>query len=231
MRWRILSYGSAIAVAVTLAPMQADAAFTPIMPPPPGEDTHQQILSSVYGGTFNPGGPNAFSFTNGLITAVRINDSVDDLWFTSGFDATARAVFAHFDQKFGYFEGESGGSFTELFAVSGNSYAVSGAATDVVIDGNFRFARSGNQGTTVTSSPADNPGGFDHMVTYRIDGINDAGKLPVYLLFFEDRRFNNSDFDYTDLVVEVRGANIIPTPAAFGAGLMMIAGALLRRRS
>jgi hypothetical protein len=227
MRAHVL--GSVVVAAVVMGGgMQvAEAAFTPIAPPFPGEKSQLDILQHVYGGTFNAVGND---FSNGVVTAVRVKDTLDTLWTTDGMDASAKAVFAKFDQNFGFFEGESGGSFNSLFNVTQKGFNPANSVADITINGTFRFARSGTQGVTVTSNPSDNPGGFDHMVTYKIVGLESVGKYPVMMLFFEDRRFNNADFDYNDLVVEVRGARIIPTPAAFGAGLVMLAGAMLRRR-
>lgn len=215
-------------VAVAGAALPAHAAFTGVNAPYPGEASHGEILSTVYGGTFSADGEN---FVNGSgVVATRIEDGGDELFDSSVISADARAVFADHDQSFGYIDGESGGSFTELFSVSGYGFGASGTTAGTSIEGPFRFARNGSEGILASSQATDNPDDADQMVTYLISGEG-IGE-PIYALFFEDNAFGVADRDFQDLVVEVRGigATIIPTPAAFGAGLVMLGGAALRRR-
>lgn len=215
------------ASALSLMTSSAMGAFTTVNPPAPGEDSHREILSQVYGafgGEFTADGVN---FTNGTLTAERIDDDFDQVWADLNFTARGLASFADFSQTFGYLPGSSGGDFVELFELGGDEYAVSGEVS-TTIDGEFRFARNGNRGILASSNPDDNPGDNDHVVTYLLTGEGVSGS--IWVLFFEDRR--NFDFDYQDLVVEVReaGAFIIPTPAAFAAGLAMMGVAAVRRR-
>lgn len=202
------------------------AAFTDVGAPFAGEDSHAEIFSQVYGGTFAADGN---GFSNGSIIAERVEDTGlenDQQFVATAGVITSRAIasFADFDQQFGYIDG----GFNELFDLGGYGYNVTGESSDS-IDGVFEFARNGAEGVLASSDPSDNPNGADHLVTYRLtgEGINTS----MLVLFFEDK--SNFDFDYQDLVVEVQGVDafIIPTPAAFGAGLVMLGGTLLRRRS
>src|SRR5829696_2712749 len=59
----------------------ARAGFSSISTPPTREQDQAQILSHAYGGTFTPSGNN---FTNGTITAVRVDDSADQTWSDGG---------------------------------------------------------------------------------------------------------------------------------------------------
>lgn len=217
--------GGTVVAALLLSASTSLAATTPIQPPRAGEASHGDIFAHWYGGTFVLQA-NGRDFSNGSVTAIRIDDSLDTLFTTDGFDATARAVFADFSQTFGYLPGPSGGSFVSLFDVVSDGYAAAGSAAGVVINGEFRFARDGNKGVLASSLPADNADLIDHLVTYRVTGLGN----PVLMLFWEDLHAAGSDFDYNDLVVEVNGARIVPTPAAVGAGLAMMTVGLLRRR-
>lgn len=199
----------------------AQAATTTILPPRPSEDSHEEILSQVYGVDFNPSGND---FVGGGLTAQRVDDDDDQIWTLPSFGAEVRAVFADFEQSFGYLPGEDGGSFQTVFDVTGDEYNVNGSAHIDNLSGPFRFARQESQGILAISDPEDNVDGVDHMVTYRILGT--GAQFPVWLIFFEDLRADVSDFDYQDLVVEIRA---VPTPAAFGAGALLLGGMLLRR--
>ncbi len=205
---------------------QASADFTTVNPPPTaGELGLADILSGVYGGTFVASGND---FTNGTVSAIRVNDDLDQLFPTNTYSASAKAVYADFGQRFGYLPGADGSTYVNLFDVDGDGFAVTGAASDVDIDGPFRFARNGDLGLVATSDPADNPDAADHLVTYLIDGLDTTDSVAI--LAFEDRVA--FDFDFNDLVVEVTtpGATVIPSPAALGGGLMLLTGLVARRR-
>jgi hypothetical protein len=228
MRWRDVSlFTGAAVIAAGLMPAESSAqTFTNIEPPPAGEHTHRMILNRVYGFEFVPDGLNFVNAALGL-EAIRVSDDDDQIWNFGGmpFHAEAKAVFAQFGQAFGIKPGASGDEFEAAFDVTGRRYDVQGSAKFVQPEGDFRFARLGDQGVAPASSLAsENPGGRDHMVTYQIFGLRD---LPTFLLFFEDLEEFRIDEDYNDLVVEIR---VIPTPAAFGAGVAMIGGLLFRRR-
>ncbi len=218
------------AAALGFGASQAMASTTTVQPPAAGEDSHEQIFENVYGGDFVQAGND---FTNGTITATRIDDDNDQIWnLTKAVNTHARAVFASLNQTFGYIPGADGtlGDFVKLFDVTGtgtNGYTVGGQA-QVELTGDFKWARQGSNGTA-SSENADNPDSIDHLVSYEISGI-DAPK-PIFMLFFEDLYQNNGEYDadYNDLVVEVAS---VPTPGAFGAGLALlgVAGLVRRRR-
>jgi hypothetical protein len=231
-----------------LAPT-ASGSFTQINPPHPGEDTHQQILSNVYGGTFLPFGAEGVDFSNGSILAKRVHDVIenrpggpqemggptggeddsDQLWRALFQGATAEAKFAEFEQNFGYFPGASGGSYIQLFSVSGNGYNVSGEVNiPSLADTTLRWGRGG-QGRVVSSLIADNQDNEDHMVTYQILSAPDGGEVQQrWLILFEDifRGEPFADFDFNDLAVEITA---IPEPSGL-AVCAMLGAALARRR-
>lgn len=198
------------------------AAFTEIQAPFGGEDSHAEIFSNLYGGTFSADGVN---FTNGSITAERIDDD-DDHFFSSDLPirGTAKVTFADFDQEFGIFD-DDGGPFQSVFNVNGYGYDVTGSAV-IDVDDEFAVGRDGPRGTFASSEPSFNPSGVDRVVSYRLLGLDGPG--PVWAWFFEDQGADVADFDFQDLVVEGR---VVPTPAAAAAGLVMLSGALLRRRA
>lgn len=222
------------AMAVCLVGGQAQAATTSIVAPPPGEDNHLTIFENVYGG----GTWSAFGndFSNGSLTAVRMDDDDDQVFSLDTLvDGSARAVFARFNQSFGYLAGDSSSGsieddYTELFGVSGNGYSVAGSQSDIDLTGSdFRWARKGANGVA-SSKNSDNPTGQDHLITYTVQGLNAPD--PVYMLFFEDLFGDASDNDYNDLVVEISAVSptAAPTPAAVVPGLALLGFAAFGRR-
>ena len=202
-----------MAGAASMGATQAEAALTTVLPPVHGnEDTHEEIINTLYGAG---------------VTATRIDDNDDQVW-SGSYDATAKAIFAKQSQVFGT-QGEGG--FSEVFAANGYGYNVTG--TGVLSGDSLELARKANAAakTTISSVNANNKQSLDKLVSYVLTG--EGFNTPTYLLFWEDIRGIEADGDFQDLVVELRssGATIIPTPAAFGAGLVMLGGALLRRRS
>ncbi len=217
---------AALAAFGMLSAGHASADFTTVNAPiTAGELGLADIFSGVYGGTFVASGND---FTNGSITAVRVDDDNDQLFPTNTYSASAKAVYAEFGQKFGYLPGADGSGYVNLFDAEGNGFSVTGSATSVDIDGPFRFARNGDFGLVATSDPSDNPDAADHLVTYQITGLSTTDNVSI--LAFEDRI--GFDFDFNDLVVEVTtpGATVIPSPAALGGGLMLLSGLVARRR-
>lgn len=217
-----LAVVGSLAVGVT----DAEAAFTTINPEFTSEQSHQDILRRTYGGKFTADGLN---FTNGSITAERIDDDFDEFYEAGQYTATTKGVFAKFGQTLGYMEGTKGkDNFTELFEVEGKRYDAVGQAS-FSVGTTFRIVRDGEAGLS-SSRAKDNRGDADKVVTYLITG---AGiDHPTWLVFFEDVKGANADDDFQDLVIELvrTDANIIPTPAAFGAGLAMMSAFALRRR-
>ena len=204
------------------------AASTALTGPAGAKVSHQDILNSLYGGGFSASGLN---FSNGSITATRIDDNADQVFSFESFSATAKGRFASWDQQFGVVGGD--GQFQKLFQVDGRGTDVTGTASNVQISGDFLFARNGTGGL-VTSDPLLNRHGEDGMVTYLLDGLDGISGTAL-LLFFEDIRGFGPARDFNDLIVEVIGqpggsSVAIPSPAAAGAGLLLLGALAFRRR-
>ncbi|MEM1212736.1 MAG: hypothetical protein AAGI68_10615 [Planctomycetota bacterium] len=215
-------------LAVVGCASSASGGFTTIAPPFDGEVGHEAILESAFGGDFVASG---LDFSNGTITATRVDDDDNQLFEIPVFDAEVEAVFASLDQTFGYLPGPSGGDFVTIFDVVGKAFNVTGSVEGLTIaDQPFRFARRGANGID-SSLDADN-GGLDKLVTYEITGLDTDA--DVTLLFFEDLLGTVKDDDFQDLVVKVTARpgtpRPIPNPAALGAGLVMLGALMLRRR-
>jgi hypothetical protein len=171
--------------------LPARAGFTPINPPPFGEDTHQEILTAIYGGEFVSTGPLGLDFTNGAISATRIEDffeptgngheplslindygTDDQIWEADFQFASAQAKFAVFQQNFGYFLGLDDDTYHKLFDQTGLIYDVDGESSLAEVSGQtIRWGRGGED-RVVSSRMSDNEDGKDHMVTYLITGVN-----------------------------------------------------------
>jgi len=194
-RWGIGA--SSVAALVSACAGTASANLTTVHAPAAGEQSQYQILSHVYGGTFNgAAGYSAPSYTNGTVTATRVADfflaggvpvpgtdlhlvdvpapgNTDQQWVDGIALASAEAKFAAYSQKFGY---KDVGSYVNLFDVTGSQYAVSGDASHQFSMGvPWNWARSG-QGGIFYSQQLANQDKSDHMVTYQITGL--AGLRP-----------------------------------------------------
>ncbi len=211
----------------------AMAAFTPIKPAASFNKSHQGIFADYYGGDFTATGPGGLSFTNGSVTATRVDDADDQTFNLGTFSVTEIASFAALPQTLGFKPGGigTGGGLTNLLSVPGgeNDNPANFTVGPVDTDGTIRFVRS-STGLTSSSAESENVDGVDRLVTYSLtgDGIDDT----LFALFFEDRKAGTSDEDFNDLVVLVGadGFAAVPTPSAAMAGLGLLGLIGLRRR-
>jgi hypothetical protein len=183
-----------------------------------------QVLEHLYGGSFGVSGSN---FTNGTITATRVDDNKDNVWF-GNITLKPVASFAVSSQSLGSMAGSSGsGGYQSLFDVNQFGYLNTAASTNVSGD-KYRFVLdSPGTGLRSLSSAGDNATG-DQLITYKVNGLGD-GKSH-YLLFWEDTASARSDHDYNDLVVAATvngkgGPVAVPLPPAAVAGGALMAGA------
>lgn len=197
--WQVVS-GMALSL---LAAAPAFAGFSTINTNAAGEPGQEQIIQHVFGGSFQSDGQN---FSNGTVTATRVDDSQDLVWPQINAIVSAQTVasFAQLQQSFGYFNGAVGGNFQTLFNVTGQGYDVSGQSGAVPMNDVYRLGRGGSD-SLYSSNNADNPDGRDHMITYAITGEPGAKpNVQTWMLFWEDTPAPKSDFDYNDLVVEMK---------------------------
>ena len=116
------------------------------------------------------------------------------------------------------------------FDASGTGTDVTGSASIDLTDQTWVWGRRNADGSNQYYSEVErNADGLDHMVTYRIDGLDTAE--TVWLLFWEDLPGQygppgSSDRDFNDLVVEIRAT---PEPAPL-ALLAFGTLAFIRRR-
>ncbi|MEM1212737.1 MAG: DUF4114 domain-containing protein [Planctomycetota bacterium] len=186
-----------------------------------GEASHLEIFDATYGGGFVADGA---GFISASVSVERIDDEEDIAFGFGSFSARSIARFAKLDQSFGYID--AGGDFQGLFEETGRNFNVTGSVGTTVLDTPVTFARLGTGGI-VSSDPAANSDGRDHLITYKVTtGLDD----PFYVLFFEDLFGTAADDDFQDLVVEVRPVSMVPTPAAAGLGLALMGALTLRRR-
>ena len=226
MNYRSLKFGTGsllAALGLSLGAAEAQAGFTTINPPRGEEKTQEEILEHVYGGDFIA---SALNFSNGTISASRIEDTdtglTDQIWSDAVVSATAEAVFAKYGQSFGYLAGTDDSTYTNLFDVAGKGFDAAGSATVDLSNQTWRWARNGETGVR-SSQDSDNRNDRDHLTTYEIAGLDDGA--TTWLLFWEDKAIN-SDRDFNDLVVELKTASAtpLPLPPAAWMGLSTLLG-------
>ena len=175
----------------------------------------------------------------------------DQSWHNGVVSFTAEAKFAAFNQTFGFDYNTSSG-MQELFRTTGSGYSLTTAASGVgtqvgsAVEGLFTLAplhwmRAGDGSSWTnnvqSSRVSDNSNGMDHMVTYLITDTRSGPIGPhsdtTWLVFWEDQRCG--DWDYNDLVVEFRaeGEGIIPEPVTMLTlfGSVVCLGRYVRRRT
>ena len=158
-------------------------------------------FQSFFGGAWVQVGNN---YRGKKITATRIADAKDITWSGNIVSAVAIGAYSGSSQQFGFFPGTSGGSYTNLFNVSGSNANVSGGVGSTSMPATYRLGRTGSNDVTLSSNPGNNPDGRDHMITYQLKGLAGvpAGET-TYVVFWEDTPNASSDFDFNDLIVEL----------------------------
>lgn len=228
LRSRVGIGSMVLSAAALMSASSAHAGLTEIRAlPHDSEVGPAQILDHLYGGSFGVSGS---SFTNGTITATRVDDTKDNVW-SGNITLKPVASFAVSPELLGSMHGASGsGAYQSLFDVNQFGY-LNNASTTTVNGDKYRFVLdSPGTGLRSLSSAGDNTTG-DQLITYKVNGIND-GKSH-YLLFWEDTPTGKSDHDYNDLVVAAtvsgRGGPVaVPLPpAVYGGGAVMLGVGML----
>jgi len=207
--------------------MPALAGTTTVLDPPVsgGEFTIEQVLESHYGGDFTV---NGLDFVNGgaggNINVTRWDDvlapmnslsvvspvqgsEADQFWHNGNFSASAVARFSSASQQIGF---DRGNGFELLFDVAGLGMAATGSGAVDLSNDTWRWVRRAAEGDTpYYSENSANPDGLDHMVSYRVTGLENGAS--GWLLCFEDLpgETPGSDRDFNDMVVEIQ---TIPEP-------------------
>jgi hypothetical protein len=158
-------------------------------------------FQSGLGGAWHQVGNN---YLSGGRIAIRISDRKDIIWSGNIVSATALGAYSLSSQAFGYFPGSSGGSYTNLFNVSGSNADASGGVGTTSMPATYRLGRTGSNGVTLSSNPLENLEKRDHMITYQIKGLpGQPANQTTYVVFWEDTPNTSSDFDFNDLIVEL----------------------------
>lgn len=223
---------SALWMAFLMSSGAAVGQFSVISPPDDNDTDIAAMLGAALGGGFAPVSVGSLDYSNGTFSAIRLADfgsGNDQIWDAGTYriTTTEHEHHNHRNHQFGFVKGTSGTSGFQ-FLLSGIN---EGETKTVTIDEEFRWAAKFQQGNfkVRTSSPNDNPAGFDQMVTYQLR--NQSGASAGYMIFFENEDYSPSvDGDYNDLSFML---NLVPTPSAAGLGcfgLLALAGGARRRR-
>jgi hypothetical protein len=224
LSFRKLVRSTVLAAIVALGGTQAHAGLTQVRTTPHAtEQGIAQILGQQYGGSFAISGN---GFTNGLVTATRIDDNIDGLWTGGLVNFTPVASFSRSEQSLGLkLLGGSNGQ--NLFTINQFGY-LDPTTTTIDLGGDVWKLTLDNSTTNLRSASMSNPGG-DQLVTYRINGLGDKGN--TFLMFWEDTPANEGDADYNDLVVQAQflgaggPAAAVPLPPAALIGMVTLGGA------
>ena len=197
--------------------------------------------------------------TGGSITSTDvqggeyISSIMDEVWHDGTVTFTVSAKYAGHKQQMGFRPGASGGTAANNVALLNTTASGYNPATSYLIGqtidmstqlvtlgyaagSDWRWTRTGdgsdfNAAPHLISLASENPGGVDHMVTYRITGTG----FTTWLLCWEDL----TDRDFNDLVVEVRAlssetpGDLVPEPLTMASAFFAIGGlgAYIRRRT
>ena len=223
MRFPILRWAAAtLLLTIGLSP-PAQAGFTSFTMRNGNEPDLLTILDSTYG----------------LDNLERMHDFdadvTDEVWTNySSIDVTAVAKYAGFDQTVGVLSGAAGGTYHELFTISGDygSFATtppSGTVSASVTGAAFRFTDNPSGSPMWCSYAGDNEDELDHMISWRIVSGEHAGSFVVA---WEDY-YRGGDGDYNDLVLRIDGGEEpVPEPTTLsliGLGFVAMAARRLRR--
>jgi hypothetical protein len=130
-------------------PAFGDYGYTYIGSPAPGEASHAQILSQIYGGSFTK---TSLNYSNGTISALRVYDhddaqmsmnlltptltnQVDQIWTDGIATVTAEAKYASLHQSFGWNGG--GGTGSTFHALLTDADIAAGTEVTLPIHGDF----------------------------------------------------------------------------------------------
>ncbi|MDB5296174.1 MAG: hypothetical protein JWO31_2157 [Phycisphaerales bacterium] len=228
---RTLALGTAAFAAATFASAApARAGLTTVMPETDAsEQGHADIMAHQYGGAFAAlanGG-----YTNGTVTATRVDDAKDTVWYGGSVKVDSVASFARSNQTFGLTLNDGSGTAHDLFSTNAFGYAAAGSSAQISLGSSpWQFTLDNGATLMKTSSlAAANGSAWDQMVTYKVDGLADG--RSTYLMFWEDSSLATGDRDYNDFVAQASfsgagGPTAVPLPPAAWAGLTTMAGAL-----
>lgn len=175
--------------------------------------------------------------------------SPDELFFIVGPDdgfLTAHAVYAGWSQTYGVYDPDDPTNRLGPVAVTQNAgrfglngFNVTSPGLTVPVgtfqpSGLFGVYNDPSGGPIVYSQAALNNLGLDHMVTFwsplLYDAVKDEWYRELFLGFEDNGRIDGKpDWDYNDLVLTLRGANIVPEPASIMLMGLGIAGLAVRR--